>query len=96
MGQTILLNPEGYSEEKRQPLAPRRYTSLDGKTVGLLGNSKLNADEVLAAVGDLLAERYKLRGIVHRRKQAFSIPAPQPIVDELAGEADVVLAGVGD
>ena len=47
----ILLNPEGHSEEKRQPLAPRGYKSLDGLTLGLLGNSKLNADEVLQAIG---------------------------------------------
>ena len=92
----ILLNPEGHSEEKRQPLAPRGYKSLDGLTLGLLGNSKLNADEVLQSIGELLAERYELKGVVHRRKQAFSLPAPQPIVDELAAEADVLVAGVGD
>src|SRR3990172_4677700 len=69
----ILLNPEGHSEEKRQPLAPRGYKSLDGLTLGLLGNSKLNADEVLQAIGELLAERYELKGVVHRRKQALAI-----------------------
>lgn len=96
MGETILLNPEGVSEEAQLPLAPRRYTSLDGKTVGLLGNSKLNADEILLAVGELLGQRYKLKGIVHRRKAYFATPAPQAIVDELAPQVDVLLAGVGD
>ncbi len=92
----ILLNPEGSSDEKRQPLAPRRYKSLDGLRLGLLGNSKLNADEILAAVGELLAERYAIKGVVHRKKPSFSTPAPQAIVDELAAACDVVLAGVGD
>ena len=93
---TILLNPEGSSEEKRQPLAPRGYRSLDGMTLGLLGNAKLNADEVLQAIGDLLGERYKLKGVVHRKKPSFSHPVPQQTLDEMVEAADVVLAGVGD
>jgi hypothetical protein len=92
----ILLNPEGSSDEKRQELAPRRYKSLDGMTLGLLGNSKLNADEVLAALGEFLAQRYAIKGIVHRKKTSFSHPAPPAIVDEMVEACDVVLAGVGD
>jgi hypothetical protein len=93
---TILLSPEGSSKTRRAELASRTFKTLDGVTVGLLGNSKLNADAVLAAVGELLAERYKLAGIVARSKPIFSQPAPEAIVDELAVVCDVVIAGVGD
>ena len=92
----ILLNPEGSSDEKRRQLAPRRSKSLDGMTLGLLGNSKLNADEVLAAIGELLAQRYAIKRIVHRKKPSFSHPAPETIVDEMVEACDAVLAGVGD
>jgi hypothetical protein len=93
---SILLNPEGHSAEARQQLAPRRFTTLDGATLGLLGNSKLNADNVLAALGELLAERYQLKGIVVRSKPSFSHPAPPPLMDEMVTTCDVVIAGVGD
>jgi hypothetical protein len=91
----ILLNPEGTSSEKRALLAPRP-DSLAGKTIGVLGNSKLNADAILLAVGDLLKERYGAKAVVHRYKQNFSRPAPDEIIDDLASQVEVVLTGVGD
>jgi hypothetical protein len=91
----ILLNPEGSSQEGRELLAPRPGT-LDGKTLGLLSNSKLNADAVLYAIGELLAERYGVKEIVHRTKPSFSLPAPDATFDEMVEGCDVVLAGVGD
>jgi hypothetical protein len=92
----ILLNPEGHSQEVRHPLAPRRFTTLDGATIGLLGNSKLNADAILGAIGDLLGQQYALESVVARMKPSFSHPAPPEIVEEMAARCDVVLAGVGD
>lgn len=92
----VLLNPEGSSQETRHELAPRRLASLDGATVGLLGNTKLNADAILAAVGDLLGQRYALKAVVIRTKPSFSVPAPAETVDEMAATCDVVIAGVGD
>jgi hypothetical protein len=91
----ILLNPEGSSVETQLPLA-RRPESLEGKTIGVLGNSKLNADAVLLAVGELLQQRYGAGPLIHRFKQNFSRPAPNEIVEELAAACDVVLTGVGD
>lgn len=93
---SILLSPEGRSEERRAALAPRRLTTLDGATVGLLGNSKLNADAVLGAIGELLAQRYGLETVIVRTKPSFSLPAPAALVDELAANCQVVIAGVGD
>ncbi|HEU0074644.1 MAG TPA: hypothetical protein VFS30_11620 [Dehalococcoidia bacterium] len=91
----ILLNPEGSSQEGRELLAPRPG-SLDGKTLGLLSNSKLNADAVLYAIGELLSERYGVKEIVHRTKPSFSLPAPDATFAEMVEGCDVVLAGVGD
>lgn len=64
--------------------------------LGLLSNSKINADTILMAIGDLLASKYKLKSVVHERKANFSMPAPQNVVDLIAGQSDVVLAGIGD
>jgi hypothetical protein len=91
----ILLNPEGSSPQGSLALAVRPGT-LKGKTIGLLSNSKLNADAVLSAIGDLLSQRYEIAGVVHRAKPNFSLPAPDATFQELISQCDVVLAGVGD
>ena len=91
----ILLNPEGSSQEGRAPLAPRP-SNLNGKRIGLLSNSKLNADAVLYAIGELLSQRFEVTDLVHRSKPNFSLPASEATFDELAASCDVVLAGVGD
>jgi hypothetical protein len=91
-----ILSPEGTSHAKQHRLAPRRFKSLDGVRLGLLGNSKLNADSVLLAVGDLLKEKYAIQSVVIRSKPSFSKPAEEALVQEIIDNADVVLTGVGD
>ena len=83
-----------YRGEKQ--LAPRKFTTLDGVRLGLVSNSKLNADKVLLAIVDLLKERYEMETIVHERKLNFFLPAPDEIVDKIVNSSDVVIAGVGD
>jgi hypothetical protein len=91
-----ILSPEGITDQKRHQLAPRRFKTLDGVRLGLLGNSKLNADAVLVAVGDLLKERYALGSVFMRSKPTFSKPAPDELVSEMVQNADVIVTGVGD
>ncbi len=91
-----ILSPEGTSHAEQHRLAPRRFASLDGVRLGLLGNSKLNADAVLLAIGDLLQERYAIESVTVRSKPTFSKPAPDEIVEELINSSDVIVTGVGD
>lgn len=92
----ILMHPGNPPAQTAMGLAPRRYANLDGVRLGLLGNSKLNADNVLNAVGDLLGQRYAIASVLHRTKPSFSHPAPDELVDEMLANCDVVIAGVGD
>lgn len=92
----ILMHPGNPPMDGEAKLASRRHSSLDGLRLGLLGNSKLNADNVLNAVGDLLREQYSIASVVHRTKPSFSHPAPDEIVEEMVATCDVVIAGVGD
>ena len=91
-----ILSPEGTSHAKQHRLAPRRFKTLDGVRVGLLGNSKLNADAVLLAVADLLKERYAVESVFFRSKPSFSKPVDEAQAEEVLANADVVLTGVGD
>ena len=92
----VILSPEGASETKLHQMAPRRFKSLDGLRIGLLGNNKLNADAVLEAIADLLKERYQVDSVVLRTKPSFARPATDESIDELLEQSDIVLAGVGD
>jgi hypothetical protein len=92
----VILSPEGTSHATHRQLAPRRFRTLDGVRLGLLGNSKLNADAVLLAIGDLLQEKYAVKSVFMRSKPTFSKPAPAELIDEVIQNADVVLTGVGD
>ena len=91
-----ILSPEGVSHAKQHRLAPRRFTTLDGVRLGLLGNSKLNADAVLVAIGDLLQEQYAIKSVFVRSKPSFGKPAPDALIDEVIQNSDVILTGVGD
>ena len=96
LNKEVILSPEGTSHTRQHRVAPRRYQTLDGVRLGLLGNSKLNADAVLLAVADLLKERYALQSVFMRSKPTFSKPATPEMIDEVIQNADVVLTGVGD
>jgi hypothetical protein len=76
-------------------LAPRRG-DLSGATVGLLVNTKQNADIFLEEVGRLLVERHGAAGVLARTKLAFAQPAPEDLLKELSTECDVVVTGIGD
>jgi len=92
-----IVSPEGSSSTARQhDLAPRRFRTLDGVRVGLLGNSKLNADAVLLAISDLLKERYAVESVFVRSKPTFSKPATGEMIDEMVKNSDVIITGVGD
>ena len=76
-------------------VAPRPET-LNGAVVGLLSNSKLNADELLVMVQDVLADRYEFKGVVSRNKGNASRPCPEEILNELSEQCDVVITASGD
>lgn len=89
-----LLSPLAAPRPATAKAAPRLAT-LDGKVLGLLNNSKPNADRLLARLHARLAERYALAGVVQVRKDTSTRPAPVAILAALAG-ADFVLTAVGD
>jgi hypothetical protein len=74
--------------------APR--ARLRGATIALLENTKQNASLFLEELGRLLVDRYGAAGVVARTKQAFALPVPQDMLEELAASCQAVVTGVGD
>ena len=87
-----LVSPRGTATVAARRLAPRR-SSLAGCRIGVLDNSKPNADALLGRVAELLVE-HGAGPIRTWRKPGSSHPAANH--DEIAAAADVVLTGSAD
>jgi hypothetical protein len=93
----IVLSPEGKARKSSQRVAALpRFSDLNGKTVGLLDNSKPNADKLEERFAELLRERLDVAKVVRRRKLTAQQGAPKEYLDQLAAEADFILSGLGD
>lgn len=73
-----------------------RPDTLDGKVVGLLANGKMNSEEILAMVGEVLADRYEFKSVVAVNKRNASRPCPDEIINQLVERCDVVITSSGD
>jgi hypothetical protein len=99
-----ILDPTGGASQATLPgmpagaaaLAPRTRRDLRGVTVGLLANTKKNADIFLEEVGRLLVEQHGAARAVARTKLNFAQPVSEGLLKELTTECDVVVTGIGD
>jgi len=88
-----VLSPLGTTPDTARSLAKRR-PSLDGLRIGVLDNSKPNADVLLDRVAEALAAR--AGGVTIRRWTKPGSSRPAEMIDEIAAAADVVLTGTAD
>lgn len=89
-----LLDPTDRPEEPARRPAPPLET-LEGLRGGFLDNRKGNADVILEAVRQRLADGYGMTDAMVRSKWVFSAPAAPEIIDALA-QCDFVVTAVGD
>ena len=88
------IDPTAGGDEAKVLRAPRPM-DLAGKVVGLLDNTKEQADVILATLGEALRERHGVARVVIRRKEHYSKPAPAAMIDQLAQEVQVAAAALG-
>jgi len=88
------IDPTAGGNRPKIPLAPRPM-DLAGKVVGLLDNTKEQADVILETIADALRSRYGVAKVVIRRKEAFSRPATEALLNEMAKEVQVAAAALG-
>ena len=85
------------SDTERGPTAlADRPESLAGLRLGLLANTKRNAEQFLREVGELLAEQHGVKAVLATKKMDITDTAPRQILDDLRAGCDVVVVGVGD
>ena len=91
----VMLKPTAPAGTLRAKLAPGLET-LEGKTLGILSNQKVNADAVLDALVATIQQKYKIAGVIKRAKRIQSQTAPADLMNDLVHSADAVIHGVGD
>lgn len=97
MSQKItLVIPEAPSPESDSPVVQQRTIAKGGIRLGILDNSKGNADHLLKFLVDGVRAAMPVASVVSLRKDSVSLPAPAAILEQLAAEADCVVTAMAD
>ncbi len=70
--------------------------SLDGKTIGILENGKLNAENMLRETAALFEQRHGCMVVPIFSKSNPSAPAPGETLAAAAKDVDFLITGLGD
>jgi len=92
----ILLVPEAPAAELDTADAGQRKASLDALRLGLLDNSKANADHLLRMLVDHVSVSMKVASVTSLRKGSVALPASESMLDQLARDSDLVLSAMAD
>ena len=79
-----------------QTQTAQRRISDQGIRLGVLDNSKGNADHLLNLIIEGVKKDFKVDSVVMTRKPYSSKPATDAILDQLAKEADLVVSAMAD
>lgn len=89
----VVYNPTAARSDASRELAPRPE-SLDGTTIGLLFNSKPNADVLLERVRERLGAMHDATFVL-RSKPTAARPMAREVIDAMRG-CDAVVNAIGD
>ena len=95
MAKTLLVVPEAPAPGGTATVK-ERHVARGGIRLGVLDNSKGNADHLLRFIVDSVKAQVSVASVVTLRKASVSLPAPAQILDQLAKEADVVVSAMAD
>ncbi len=91
----VLFDPRGVVDLAVTPLAARK-TQLAGLRLGILDNSKWNANKLLRGASAALCKDIKFAVVNYYVKQSFSKDAAPELIEKIARDNDVALTAIGD
>jgi hypothetical protein len=91
----VMFDPRGIVESSNAPIAARVPT-LDGLRLGILDNSKWNANKILRGSSSALGESIRFAAVNYYVKHSFSKDAAPELIQQIAAENDIVLTAIGD
>jgi hypothetical protein len=90
-----VYDPRGVVEASPMTTAPR-VKKLAGLRLGLLDNTKWNANKLLRGVRDRLVEKHGFSAVNYYRKESFSLNAAPALIAEIAASNDIIITAIGD
>jgi hypothetical protein len=90
-----VYDPRGSILSDNVSVSPRRK-SLGKLRLGILDNSKWNANKLLRGATAALGEDIKFAAVNYYVKESFSKDAAPELIEKIAAENDIVLTAIGD
>jgi len=94
-GKVLLVVPEA-PLPAAAVTAEKRKAGKSGLRLGVLDNSKGNADHLLRFIVEGVRAVLPVASVVMARKGNVSLPAPGEVLDQLTREADFVVSAMAD
>ena len=90
-----VYDPRGEVGAEARDIAPR-LKSIEGLRLGVLDNTKWNANKLLREVRDQLKGAHGFTAVNYYRKEAFSRFADPKLIEQIRAENDIVVTAIGD
>jgi hypothetical protein len=91
-----IVIPEAPVPEAEGSKADARKVAKEGVRLGVLDNSKGNADHLLRFIVEGVKQSVPVTSVVALRKSSVSLPASDAMLDQLTAEADFVVSAMAD
>ena len=91
----IVFDPRGVVDAEPLALAPRIREPMRMR-LGLLDNTKWNANRLLRKTVARLGEQVSFAAVNYYRKESFAMEADPALLARIAAENDIVLTAIGD
>ena|ERR1700746_503345 len=95
LNESLAFDPRGVVETEPLALAAR-VTVRDGLRLGVLDNTKWNANRLLRKTVAKLQQEISFVAVNHYRKESFSKDADPALIEAIAAHNDIVLTAIGD
>lgn len=90
-----VYDPRGVVAAQQRSVS-KRTNDVKGLRLGVLDNTKWNANKLLRALRDQLEARHGVKATGYYRKESFSRFAEPRLLDEIRAGSDVVVTAIGD
>jgi hypothetical protein len=91
----IAFDPRGVVETEPLAISPRAG-GLDGLRLGVLDNTKWNANRLLRKTIAKLQDEFSFAAVNYYRKESFSKDADPTLIETIAANNDIALTAIGD
>jgi hypothetical protein len=95
MNELSVFDPRGRVDAEERALAPRA-AALTGLRLGILDNTKWNANRLLRKTAALLEAEHQIGMVKYYKKESFSKVADPALIAKIAADNDIVLTAIGD